>query len=519
MQDTNSPKPNRTSASLFLLGQSYLSIVLVFIQGIVLVPLYLEQINIALYGGWLASGNLLAYLSLFDFGLSGVINQKVAQAYGAGNRQKVAQISGTGIVIGACISLIIATVGILLASYIPYFVNLIGPDAIILRRAVVITAIASSLTIFAHFLNSISFALQRSIGVGISNLISWSVGICITFFSLKNGWGIYSIPFGYLARSLLMLIGIIWNLTYSWRKDIGINPIIDKQEIRNLINLSGFMFLGRLSSILISQSDALVTASLFGPNQTAVFSLTGRAKDTIQTIPDRISSSVVSGLAHLSGEGISNRTKKIAQDVLSITLGITAVCAAGIIGLNKAFVTLWVGEHLFGGLSLTIAMCCYFFLTISRNALNNLLLGIGEIRIPNILSLIESIVRILLVIVFAWQIGVIGIPLGALLSLLLVQGVFLTKLFVQKFEFTKVDLRHLAKSIILYPVLAFSIGLAWSQFPQPTQWLTFIGSALSLGCLLSVLLWLLNEELRNLTTSLSRRLLRTISMRYAQPTG
>ena len=52
------------------------------ITGIIMVPLYLRFIPFEVYGAWLASGNMLAWLSTIDPGLTLVLQQRIAAAYG-----------------------------------------------------------------------------------------------------------------------------------------------------------------------------------------------------------------------------------------------------------------------------------------------------------------------------------------------------------------------------------------------------------------------------------------------------
>lgn len=498
--------PSRTFSSIFFLLYSYLSVVLVIVQGILLVPLYLRQISVELYGAWLASGNVIAYLSLFDFGFATVLSQQVAQAYGASDRGRVARLGGTGALIGAGICILIGVVGIILGFFSPTFVGITGKDADTLRYCVMLSAFSTALTIFVYFVGGISLGLQRSFGVGFVNFVAWVLGISAILFGLQNGWGLYAIPLGYVTRAVLSLIGITTHLWFAWRREIGVVPRFDKGSLRSLGGLSSLAFLGKLGSTLISQSDALIIANLLGPQMTTVYALTGRAKDTLQTFPDRISSSVVPGLAHLSGENKPARVKQIALDVISISLGVTALCAAGILALNRPFVSLWVGENLFGGMALTLWICIYFVLMIMRSALNNLLFAIGEIKTPSVLTFAEAVVRIPLAIAFALNLGLIGIPIAASLALLLVNGFFLTRIFSRKFRVTWVDLRERWASWLLYPVMAICVGIFWGMLPLPTRWVSFIVSALLLGVLLGILLWTFNQQARDLFFQIIQRL-------------
>ena len=63
----------RTKTTQWNLFFQYTSIVLTVIWSIVLVPLYLKFIPLDIYGAWLATGNIVAWLSIMDPGLSAVL--------------------------------------------------------------------------------------------------------------------------------------------------------------------------------------------------------------------------------------------------------------------------------------------------------------------------------------------------------------------------------------------------------------------------------------------------------------
>ena len=74
---------NRTRTTSWNLFFHYVAIGMMFLNGVVLVPLYLARIPLETYGYWMATGNILAWLSLVDPGFSAIIHQREATSYGA----------------------------------------------------------------------------------------------------------------------------------------------------------------------------------------------------------------------------------------------------------------------------------------------------------------------------------------------------------------------------------------------------------------------------------------------------
>ncbi len=55
-------------------------------NGILIVPLYLKYIDNSLFGIWLASGNILTWITIIDPGVGDVLIQKISYAYGKKNK-------------------------------------------------------------------------------------------------------------------------------------------------------------------------------------------------------------------------------------------------------------------------------------------------------------------------------------------------------------------------------------------------------------------------------------------------
>jgi len=52
------------------------------VKGVVLVPLYLHKFGVDVYGAFLASANVIGLIGVVDFGISAVLYQRLAAAWG-----------------------------------------------------------------------------------------------------------------------------------------------------------------------------------------------------------------------------------------------------------------------------------------------------------------------------------------------------------------------------------------------------------------------------------------------------
>lgn len=517
VSDIGRPARSRTTTSALYVALSYLNIVFIIVQGLVLVPLYLKTIDENLYGAWLATGGVLAYLSLLDLGFTIVVRQQIAEAYGHQNRQRISEVTGTGLVVTAGLSMLVIGVGVLLAQWLPGWIGVNGADADTLRVAIVIASVANGLAVFAYSLSDVAVGLQRVTAINTLDLGAWSIGIVVTVLALTNGWGLLAIPVGYLTRTSLYLTGLAINLALIWARTELDRPAFRRYQLYYLGGMVSYTFLGRVADTVVLRTDEIIVAKLMGAAVVPIFTFTSRAEDLLNTFPDRVSFALVPTMAHLYGEKGLARTRERAIQAISVIFSITVASAAAIVALNRSFVTIWVGPQFFGGALLTLAICLQFALITSRRLLSRLLFSIAVVNLPNRLLLLEAALRIPLAIVLTRKLGLIGIPIAGIIALLLANGIFLPREFGRKMHLNLSDFQSRWPALILYPLMASVIGVAWMVLNDAQTWLQFVLQAVVVGVLLGGLMWLLNPDARAITSQLVAQLRRRLQRHGSTP--
>src|SRR5947209_4163631 len=89
---------SRRTAALVNLCGSTANTLVVAVQAVILIPLYLHFVGNRLYGAWLASGDILVWLQVFDLGLPNLLIQRIGAADGAGDDETIGEYLATGAV-------------------------------------------------------------------------------------------------------------------------------------------------------------------------------------------------------------------------------------------------------------------------------------------------------------------------------------------------------------------------------------------------------------------------------------
>ena len=181
-----------TKWNLFL---RYMAIGIAIIQGLLMVPLYLQFIPVTTYSFWLATGNILAWMSATDPGLTVVLQQQIADAYGKNDFTKVKTLIGGGLLFSVIVFVLAVIFGLIAAQYLPDWLNITSkPDNELILEAFLLAIFGTALMIFSFGLAAINAGLQGSIIVGVINNSVAIASILVTYHLLHFGFGLMALP-------------------------------------------------------------------------------------------------------------------------------------------------------------------------------------------------------------------------------------------------------------------------------------------------------------------------------------
>ncbi len=493
------PSVSRRRVTLQNLVFFYLIAGLNIVQGIVLVPLYLAHLPPSLYGAWLATGNVLAWIELADGGITGLLQQRVAAAYGAQRVDALQGIIGTGVSAGAVLSLI-PLLAWPLAGLLPGAMGLSGADAEALVESFRLALVGTSLLLGSAVLSSVNSGLQLSVMPGVLTASRRAVlGIVTTVMSLVAGLGLLSLPIGMVARACLLFLGNA-TITGQWIvRWLGGRIRFSRGEWREMGGLFGYTFVLRLGTVLVERTDAFLVAMLVSPQAAAVLVLTGKAFEVIRLIAVRIPLAVVPSLAHMAADAARERIAEIIS-LMARTMGWTVGLGAGcVIALNSEFVSLWVGPHMFGGPTLTLFLGAATALSLLVGALAQSLFAMGEVRRVASTSLREAMMKVPLQVVLVLGLGVVGIPLATCLSVTLVSGWSLVRKLREVLD-SKDVVRPwwLALRLLLFTSItgAAIAAIVSTRAARIESWTTFAIAAVLTGSLMVLVTGLVDSTFR-----------------------
>lgn len=406
--------PGRRRAAKIIMIGTHVVVAINIVQGLVLVPLYIHYVGGRLYGAWLGAGGVVAWLALFDMGLASVMIQRTASAQGQGDLGLARRYFLSGLVLQLAMVSVLMAAAAGLAAFVPGWMGVDGADRLLISGCFFLGALAAGLNILSYGFGGLGKALQRPMVPTVANVVAGLAGMATTLTVLLQGYGLWAIPIGLLARSGLVLI---ISAVYAWhllRKELNVRGGVDGKLLREIAAMSPALFSSSVGNAAVGQGEAAIIAIVAGPELATVFVLTRRAADIIGMVLDSLAGAVFSGFSHLYGEGSRARARQVLDYLLAVYSAGAAVLLGTYLALNRGFVHQWVGGEFFGG-SLLTALFALALLLSRRNSMVLYLYGAtGEIARSAYLNVMETSLRLVLMILLLMWLGLVGLPLAVL---------------------------------------------------------------------------------------------------------
>lgn len=486
---------SRVKTTKWHLFFQYVSIALTMVSGILLVPLYLKFIPLELYGAWLATGNIMVWLTTIDPGLSTILQQRVGFVYGKKDFQAIGELITGGVFITVIIVFLIIAAGLLISDYFFLWLKLpTTTDLSILLKAFYLAVIGSSLVVFACSIIAINQGLQSSLGTGIIWVVVIAFKIVLTVILLYKGFGLIAVG----ISSLFMGIGLtLGNFGYLiWRVNserIGLTLSLNK--VPALFKLMSYTFLGRAASIFSGNMDLFFVSRYLGPESVVVLNLTRKVPVMSRRFIERPIVAFTPAISHLLGTGEIDKVRVILLRLLHILLWLLGLFVGGFIVLNDDFVRLWVGQKFFAGQTINLILCASFILAITVNGFGNLCFALGNIKGNSISGFIQAFLSIPLIIFGSKYLGLLGVVLAPVISMFAVQAWYLPLSFSRLLKFTWQDSKEIIHEILKVCIIILTATLFFANI-YPNRIFHFIMLVIAFCLFYGFGLYLISAQLR-----------------------
>jgi O-antigen/teichoic acid export membrane protein len=497
--------PSRRRATITRLLFSYSSTAFVVINGIILVPYYLSFFDVATYGAWLASGNVVGLLGLLDGGLTPVTAQRMALRYGAGDTAGFVRAAGSGLALVATVAAVVSIAAFVLASWLPSWVKASPIQQNALASGIWMAGLGAGMSLVRNALAKIADAWQQTVFVGVESLVSLIAGVAAILIGLALGLGVASPGLGSLAQGVVGLVLEVTYIAISWRKKSLPRPTLERGEAVDLLHTTAPLFVGRLANSGLANSESLIVAVFINPVQSARLALTSRAYNVADLLISPIQGAAYSSLAHLAGSEPLDYQRKIGRELCELVGAISALIIGTAVAMNRGFLGLWVGTANYAGKPVDLAVCVATIVSTQLLLIAGLVMAFGRLVPAGWLALIGAVSRLMLIFTLLPTLDILGMPASAAGANLIVLGLSIAVL--QRYlEIASWDMARmmLAEWIPLAVAVPIGIGML-SAIPDPATWWGFGVRTVLVGSAMAVIASSTSPALRTIIRRATKR--------------
>lgn len=431
------------------------------INSIILLPFYLKRIDAATLGVWLATGNILAWMTLIDPGIGEILQQKIAELRGKNLKIEIGKTIGSGLIASGFILLISIIAGLIFYSLIGVIINKdvsIYPN---LQIALFLSIISTGMSLTSFSMSGINQGLHNASQVAISSIAANIMFLVINLTLLILGYGIISIAFANLCRAFFINIYNFSALKVVLNKE-NIKIIFENAHFKKFIRIFSFTSMASIIGGFSNSMDTIVLARFIPPFMITIFEINKRPIQLTQSLVGRHSVALMPTISHAIGKndrtGIINLINKQFKYYSYAALFIALTFCFN----YRDVIIAWTGKGKFAGNLIVYLLVANFFFSLIGYFMSNMGYALGDIKVNSLVNILKGVIIGILYYISAKHYGIPGIITVMLMGNILIDFSFfsyrLFKLGYLEISLVKHTLRLWA---IIVPIVAV-VGIGWN---------------------------------------------------------
>lgn len=409
--------PSRTKAIKILAAGTALITIIDVIQTFLFIPMYIHFFGERLYGLWVGSGGLIAALTFVDMGIGNLVVQRVAKAYGQKNFNSISKYFSTGL----CLHLLLMSLLFITSLFIGnQLINIFKFDTSAELQNIKFAFRVASLALVFTLINGIIEGCLQSLQLPLFgrtlNVFSALIGAIISFYLMVNGYGVASISIGLVSRSLISLLpNSIYLYIIFGRNNLKFF-YFDWLILNELIRLSISQLISSLGGAIVNNIEPVIINIFVSPQMAVFFSVNKKVSSLIRSTLDKIGGILFPSVAHMHASETKLHFSKFMLRFIQVIIPLSFMLFMVGALLNENFIKLWINEKQYLGDLVNWTISGALFISFIMAISFYLLAAVGDIVFTNMFSLLESAIKIILIFVFLYFFGIVGLPLALLFS-------------------------------------------------------------------------------------------------------
>ena len=365
--------------------------------------------------------NILTVLSVAELGFGTSIIFSLYRPVATGDRERIKSLMRLYRRVYTLIGTLIIAVGFSLTPFLDFFVKEMPSDIDHVELVYMLYVLDTGVSYFFSYKASLLFADQKKyVETNIRAYVKLAGhGVRLILLAVFKNYILYVLCM--VATSLVtnLWISVTADRMYPYLREKDVQPL-SKDDKKAISKNVGAMAIHRFGNVAVYGTDNIIMAKFVSLASVGLYSNYVMITDALHQILNRLYEHITAGMGNLNA--MESRERKVEafnhQNFMSAWLfGLCSIC---LWNLFDPFITLWIGEKYLLSKWTVAIIVVNFYVTAMRDPISHTRDAMGLFWYDRMVPLIEVPLNFIISIVLAGPLGISGVLLGTLISMLLV---------------------------------------------------------------------------------------------------
>lgn len=377
------------------------------LNSVILLPFYVRNIDAATLGIWLATGSILAWMTLVDPGVGEVLQQRIAESCGRGKYQEVGKMIGSGIIASILMLILSIVIGLICVLFAGAIIDKDIGRYPRLAAALVITVVSTGLSLVSFSISGINQGLQNARPTAVASISANFLFLLVNLLLLDRGLGVMSIAIANVLKNLYINSFNLVALRRVLRRN-DCQVIYDKGHFRRFVRIFSFTSAGKIVTGLANSIDMIALSRFITPEMITVYEINKRPINMTNTLVARHSVALMPSVSHARGNDDQHAIVRVVETHFRFYYYAAFLTSFLFWCVYPDFITVWTGAGHFAGARITGLLVLSSFVGLMGYFMSNIGYALGDIKINSLFNLVRNFVYGILLYFAARAYGITG---------------------------------------------------------------------------------------------------------------
>ena len=411
-------KSERKKSSFKNMITAVSSNVLTIIVGLVAQAVFIKILGSEYLGLNGLFSNVISMLGIVELGMGSAIIYNMYKPIAEENHEKIKSLMQFYKKSYRIITLIISIIGIMIIPFIKYIVDIesvtVGINVYLVYILFLLETICSYILSYKR---SMLYANQKEY---ITNIIHMGYTILVntmqlTFLYFTHDYYLYLIIKVMMRLVENIVISSYVNRRYSYLLDNNVTKL-DRKTEKDIFQKIRALFFHKIGTFIVSGTDNIIISKYLGLVTVGLYSNYYMIINAVQTVINHIIQATRASVGNLLVTESKTKQFDIFNKIRFVNFWISCFSSICIFVIMDSFITIWIGYKFVLPTKVLLVLVINFFIVSSRSTYGAFKEAAGIFYEDRFVPIIESILNIVLSIIFVKKFGLMGVFMGTIAS-------------------------------------------------------------------------------------------------------